>query len=573
MSAVLGLLLLVLQLNAPGSLQGGNAALTTDSSRLTSFEFVRVPAQVYACEPFTIVLEARDEFGARFYYSGSARLSTTRDANFVYVSPNQVSFLAGRCSTSVIITLAESLQLRCSDPGNLVTSLSPVIEVLPGMPKRFLSILPGEVLAPGSPTGRQSVPDSRIAGDTFNFDIYVTDSCFNVIYFRDDSVVFSSTDRFARLPSGGRLVNGQGTFTASLRTSGTHRIYTSAGTSSPVDPDTSSLFAVMPGSFQEMLLLLPGEQPEPGDTITALWQGPGKVGTPDPQFLLTPFPVSVYPCDRCWNRVGGPGDTVTLASGFPIEFVPGSTELIDSALFYVQFASVGTDKSLWAVNLSSGRTSYWSYLTIRARGVRLDVVAPDTVRAGETAYVDVTVLDANSAPVVSARCDFSIAAGAGEMLDSALLTDTLGKCQARFLCTRAHFAEFDTIRISSGLADTLISIFVAIPDSSVMKGKLIAWPNPFGNPSESRTLTTFAYNLPFATDVTLLIYDPFGNEILTRRYSRNERGAQSGVNQVTWDGRNSQGRLVASGIYVVQVVGQMHTGITFRASTRVGVVW
>lgn len=573
MSAVLGLLLLVLQLNAPGSLQGGNAALTPDSSRLTSFEFLRVPAQVYACEPFTIVLEARDEFGARFYYSGMARLSTTRDANFVYVSPNQVSFVAGRCSTTVIITLAESLQLRCSDPGNLVSSLSPVIEVLPGAPKRFLSILPGEGLAPGSPTGRQSVPGSHVAGDTFNFDVYVTDSCFNVIYFRDDSVVFGSTDRFARLPAGGRLVNGQGTFPASLRTSGTHRLFTSAGTSSPVHADTSSLFAVLPGSFQEMLLLLPGERPEPGDTLTALWQGPGKVGTPDPQFLLTPFPVSVYPCDRCWNRVGGPGDTVTLASDFPVEFVPSTTELFDSALFYVQFASVGTNQSLRAVNLSSGRTSYWSYLTIRARGARIQALAPDTVRSGETAYIDVTVLDANEAPIVSARCDFSIAAGAGEMLDRALLTDTLGKCLARFLCTRAHFAEFDTIRVSSGLADTLVSIFVAIPDSSVMKGKLIAWPNPFGNPSESRTTTTFAYNLPYGSDVTLMIYDPFGNEVLTRRYPRNGPGAKSGINQVTWDGRNSNGRPVASGIYVVQVIGQMHTGTTFEASTRVGVVW
>ena len=547
--------------------------MTPDSSRLTSFEFLRVPAQVYACEPFTIVLEARDEFGARFYYSGSARLSTTLDANFVYVSPNQVSFVAGRCSTSVIITLADSLQLRCSDPGNLVSSLSPVIQVLPGMPKRFLSILPGEALAPGSPTGRQSVPDSRIAGDTFNFDVYVTDSCFNVIYFRDDSVVFSSTDRFARLPAGGRLENGQGTFTASLRTSGTHRIYTTAGTSSPVDPDTSSLFAVLPGSFQEMLLLLPGEQPEPGDTTTALWQSPGKSGTPVPQFLLTPFPVSVYPCDRCWNRVGGPGDTVTLASDFPVEFVPATGELVDSALFDVQFASVGTNQSLRAVNLSSGRTSYWSYLEVRARGARLEVSAPDSVRSGETANVYVTVLDANSAPIVAVRCDFSIAAGAGDMLDLGLLTDTLGKCRARFLCTRAHFAEFDTILISSGLADTLISIFVEIPDSAVMKGKLIAWPNPFGNPSENRTSTTFAYNLPYGTDVTLMIYDPFGNEVLTRHYARNGFGAKAGINEVGWNGRNAQGRLVASGIYVVEVVGQMHTGTNFRASTRVGVVW
>jgi hypothetical protein len=573
MSAALGLLLLA-QLNPlVGSLSEGNTALTPDSSRLTSFEFRRVPSQVYACEPFEIVVEARDQFGARFYYTGLARLATTIDDNFVYVSPTQVSFLDGRCSTYVIATRAESLQLRCSDPGNLVASLSPMIEVLPGMPRRFLSILPGEALAPGSPTGRLRIPDAHLAGDTFSFDIYITDSCYNVIRFRDDSVVFGSSDRFGRLPAGGRLSDGHGVFETSLRSAGTHRIYTRAGTSSSVRSDTSSLFQILPGGFAQLLLLLPGESPLPGDTETTSWQSPGKTGTALPQYLRTPFPVSVLACDRCWNHVAGAGDSVQLASDFPFQFTPASQTLDDSAVFTVQFDTDGPNQNIRTATVSTGLVSYWSYVDVRSRGARLLAVVADSVRAGETTLVDITVLDANDNAIVATRCDFSITAGHGDMLDRALLTDTLGRCTARFLCTRAHFAEWDTIRVSSGTAETLLSVFIEIPDSAVMKGRLVAYPNPFGNPTSNRTSTMLAYNLPYGSDVTLSIYDPFGNTVLTRSYARTERGARAGINQVYWDGRNSQGRLVASGIYVVQVAAQSHTGITYRAATRVGVVW
>lgn len=541
--------------------------------RLASFVFQRLPSFAYAGEPFAVVIETRDEVGQPYPYSGLARISTTLDQNFVYVTPTQVSFLNGRCSTYLSLTLADTLQLRCSDPGNQVTSTSAPIEVFPGLPSRFLTVMPGEELAPGSPTGRRIAPDAHIAGDTFSFDVYVTDSCFNVIRTRQDSVTFSATDNFARLPTGGRLTSGQGRFTAAIRTAGTHRLRTRAAESSPIRPDTSSPFAVLPGGYQQLLLLLPGEQLLPGDTTTSIWQTPGKSGTPTPQFLRTPFPVRVVACDRCWNRSTGLGDTITLNSNSVISFTPTTALLDDSAVLSLEFGTAGPSQTIRAVSTRTGRASYWNYIEIRARGARLFVRAPDTVRAGETTHVEVTVLDANSNPVVATRCDFQVTSGRGEILDPALLTDTLGRCQARFLCSRAVFTETDSIRIRSGTADTTIAIAVTIPDSAVMKGQVVAFPNPFGNPSGNRTSTVLTYNLPYGADVTLMIHDPFGNEVLTRRFTRNQPGALAGINQVRWDGTNNQGRRVASGIYSVLVIAQSHTGIAYRGTTRVGVVW
>jgi hypothetical protein len=575
MSVTLGLLLL-LQLNPlGGSLLDPNPPLPTNPTRLASFSFERIPSFAYAGEPFNMVIQAKDELGANYSYTGLARVSTTLDSDFVYITPTQVSFIGGRCSTFVGISIADTVQIRCSDPGNLVTSTSPAIEVLPGMPYQFLSVLPGEALAPGSTTGRRSAsgPDAHIAGDTFAFDVYVTDSCFNPIAFRQDSITLSSTDSFGQLPAGGRLSNGRGTFTASIRTAGNHGILVSAAASSAIRPDTSSVFTVLPGGYERLLLLFPGEQLLPGDTTAVITQTPGKTGTPATQYLRAPFSVRVLACDSCWNRAPGFGDSITLGSNSAVEFAPDAAVLNDSAAFTVQFNTSGSNQTLRVLSTSTGRTSYWNYIDIRARGARLLVDARDTVFAGETAYVDVTVLDANSSPIVATRCDFSVTAGHGDMLDAALLTDTLGKCRAGFLCTEAHFGEFDSILVSSGVADTTIGVYVDIPDSSVMKGKVVAFPNPFGNTPGNRTTTTLTYYLQYGVDVHLSIYDPFGNQVLSRSYTRNQPGARAGINQVYWDGRNAQGRTVASGIYAVQVTGQDHTGIPYRASTRVGVVW
>jgi hypothetical protein len=200
------------------------------------------------------------------------------------------------------------------------------------------------------------------------------------------------------------------------------------------------------------------------------------------------------------------------------------------------------------------------------------------VRAGETTAIRVVVRDANDDPIGSAVCQFTVVKGNGDMLDEGLrqrqnvafLTDTLGIVNARFLCTRARFAEHDTILISSGNAETLVGIFVSIPDSMVMKGEIIAFPNPFG---AVRDAAEIYYYLNQSSPITVAIYDPFGNEVQSWRFQQNQPGARSGLNRIVWDGRNRRGRRVASGIYVIQIVGELHTGTTYNRSYRIGVAW
>ena len=66
------------------------------------------------------------------------------------------------------------------------------------------------------------------------------------------------------------------------------------------------------------------------------------------------------------------------------------------------------------------------------------------------------------------------------------------------------------------------------------------YPNPF-NP-----LTTIKYQLPMLSEVKLVIYNVLGQKVRTLLNKQMEAGYHS----VIWDGRNDEGRAVASGIYI-----------------------
>jgi hypothetical protein len=69
------------------------------------------------------------------------------------------------------------------------------------------------------------------------------------------------------------------------------------------------------------------------------------------------------------------------------------------------------------------------------------------------------------------------------------------------------------------------------------------YPNPF-NP-----MTTFEYQLPKATHVTIRIFDLLGKEVAVLVNKRMEPDCYS----IQWDGTNGQGNPVSSGIYFVQM--------------------
>ncbi|MCH8305923.1 MAG: T9SS type A sorting domain-containing protein, partial [Candidatus Marinimicrobia bacterium] len=70
------------------------------------------------------------------------------------------------------------------------------------------------------------------------------------------------------------------------------------------------------------------------------------------------------------------------------------------------------------------------------------------------------------------------------------------------------------------------------------------YPNPF-NPT-----TVINYAIPQATEVTIVIYDLLGREVI--RWEGNKIGA--GYHSIRWDGRNQRGVQVSSGVYIYRII-------------------
>ncbi len=71
-----------------------------------------------------------------------------------------------------------------------------------------------------------------------------------------------------------------------------------------------------------------------------------------------------------------------------------------------------------------------------------------------------------------------------------------------------------------------------------------AYPNPF-NPS-----TTLRFDMPVAADVTIIVYDLLGREVVRLM----EGHLEPGYHQVLWGGRTANGRGVPTGIYIASLV-------------------
>jgi hypothetical protein len=73
---------------------------------------------------------------------------------------------------------------------------------------------------------------------------------------------------------------------------------------------TANYFRMFKPVASQLQVLLPGETNAPG-TLT------GKIGTPDPQSLGTPFDLTVNACDANWNIASSCSDVVHITSTDP----------------------------------------------------------------------------------------------------------------------------------------------------------------------------------------------------------------------------------------------------------------
>ncbi len=92
--------------------------------------------------------------------------------------------------------------------------------------------------------------------------------------------------------------------------------------SAPPKLGTSNSFAVNPGPFSGLQVLLPGEAAQGGTAD-------GKTGTPTGQTAGTPFTITLRAVDAYWNLVSGINDRVALTSTDAFAGMPAETTLVN----------------------------------------------------------------------------------------------------------------------------------------------------------------------------------------------------------------------------------------------------
>jgi len=115
----------------------------------------------------------------------------------------------------------------------------------------------------------------------------------------------------------------------------------------------------------------------------------------------------------------------------------------------------------------------------------------------------------------------------------------------------AHELRLRVMDSSGNTSEALSMVTIVLPGGIKLIDSYPA-PNPF-NPHKERAYITFTLSKP-ATNVTVFIYDITGKSIYRKKYYYLDSGFTKLPYPGGWDGKTIDGRIVANGVYIYQVV-------------------
>ncbi|MEJ2634167.1 MAG: hypothetical protein P8184_02615 [Calditrichia bacterium] len=617
-----------------------------------------------AGSPFTVKIEAQNQNDYPVTdYEGDIILSASTGNGTL--SQTGVTMANGVWQGQLAVTRADSnVVLYAADyvpAPNTHTGYSNAFSVIPDKLAGLQIVLPGQSATPGVAPGKKGDATSHIAGNNVNVLVRAVDAYYNLIRSQSDSLTLSVSDSFAAVSSQLALENGELQIPVTLRAAGKHTIRAKFSQQQDFAEAVSDSFSIQPNQFSQLLVLLPGEAPLPGDTENDPLKTPGRKDTPLKQTSGLPFPVNVYAVDDYWNLltsvpsdhirlfttdnaaavensqpqlVGGKSTfSVTLkqggnqiiraidetnsqirtsldglvdvlvgglhyelqlsanrvAAGEPFEMkvfykngigetIPGASQVVhlsavdaqditkevgavENASFNLQggqrtiqqvYNSVGTIR-IKVVDETETAPAYSDPIEIFAGSVSgIEFSAPKTeLRGKEEVTLSTQLLDGSGNPVTNQEVKFELLSGTGQLKQNATLSDEKGIASVVFVAGKV--SETNVVRASVDSVYTDFEILVNLTPSTLADGKPINYPNPFGLESD---VTHIEYYLPEDADVTLQIFDLFGNLVWTKNIAAGQpggrgRNSSNHPNSIAWAGVNDRGQRVGNGGYIL----------------------
>jgi hypothetical protein len=334
------------------SITGTSNAISVSPAAATHF-LVSAPTQAAVGQAFSFTVTARDQFNnTATGYAGHVQFTSTDGAASL---PGTMTLSSGVGTFSATLNNPGGRTITATDTVTAsITGTSGTITV--GLAPTHLTI---------------SGPSSATAGGAFSVTVTARDVNNSVVPGYTDTAHFASGDGQALLPADTTLVNGTGTFSATLKTAGSQAITVSDVQTASIVPATLAI-PVSPAATSRFAISAP----------TSATAG-------------TALQFTVASQDAFGNSTPAYTGTVHFSSGDLAASLPAESTLTSGAgTFAATLRTAGARTIAATDTVSSAVTGTSNTITVApAAAARLAVSAPATTSAGKPFSVTVTAQD------------------------------------------------------------------------------------------------------------------------------------------------------------------------------------
>jgi len=459
--------------------------------------------------------------------------------------PARARFTGGQLLTPATLYRTGSQRIWASDITTLgiQPDTSSAVLVNGGPFARLLILAPGEYPAPGLPNGRGGTATDQSINYAFNVTVLATDNWWNPVGGVTDVVRITCDDPLATLPPDTALVDGRVEMTMRLAAGG-YSLITVSDVSRPTIPGSTTQVSAISSGFHLEASITPSTA-RAGEQFS-LWVRVTNDAGSVIQEINSAVTLEVRNAST-----GAPGRGFLNPMTF--QLLQGQRTVGETYTFVEPIVIIARD------NMGNAPATSNSITITPGVPDSIRLEGPTWVGGNTKVSLTATLIDEFGNGVAGQEMVFTRLAGSGLLEPQDSLTVGDGSARADF--TSPRFPEMGRIRAaSSGVFGgqsynevSEIDLETAFVDPDAPGGHITNYPNPFHPPDEP---TTIAYKLSDHATVKLRIFTLSGDLVLSRTFERETPGGMSGLNEVLWDGRNGENRVVASGGYIALIEAQ-----------------
>jgi hypothetical protein len=413
---------------------------------------------------------------------------------------------------------------------------SSAIPVTGGPFAKLLILAPGEESAPGAANGRSGQATDQSINYAFTVQVLATDAWWNPVGGVTDVVHLTSTDQLAQLPNDTPLVDGRADMVVRLATGGFQQLTVSDVTAPSVPGSSTQVRAITSGFHLEAEVNpTTARAGEPFTLTVRVTNDAGAVIQEINSFVTIAIQNA---------STQDPGRGTLLVTQF--QLLQGQRSVSETYTFAESIVLIASDDA-------GNQPAATEPITILP-GVPAEIHLtsnPTWLRGNKHATISGQLVDAFDNGVPGQAMTFSLLTGAGILSPSDSLTSATGVATADYLSGREP--ETSRIRADSNGLSAELDLVTALVDPNAAGGTITNYPNPFYPGVQP---TTIAYKLDDAATVTLKIFSLGGDLVREEVFAPGSTGAFAGLNTFVWNGENGDGKLVASGGYIVFIEAQ-----------------